>query len=69
LAVLVSLGIWPVGSFAAYVTSLAILQASSLDLLGRMANAPFLDVVSATFIPGGPLALLALAVFGWLGAR
>jgi hypothetical protein len=34
-----------------------------------MANAPFLDVVAAAFIPAGPLELLAIAVFGWLGAR
>ncbi len=69
LAVVVSAGIWLVGSYAAYVTSLAILPASSLDLVGRMANAPFLDVIGATFIPGGPLELLALVLFGWLGSR
>jgi hypothetical protein len=53
----------------AYVTSLAILPASSLDLLARMTNAPFLEVVSASFVPAGPLELLALVIFGWLGAR
>lgn len=69
LAVAVCVGIWFVGSFAAYVTSLAILPESTLDLLARMANAPFLDVIGAGFIPGGPLELAALAIFGWLGAR
>ena len=69
LAVAVCIGIWFVGTYAAYVTSLAILPESTLDLLGRMANAPFLDVVGASFIPAGPLELLALVLFGWLGAR
>ena len=69
LAVMVSAGIWLVGSYAAYITSLAILPASSLDLMGRMANAPFLEVIGAAFIPAGPLELLSLALFGWLGAR
>ena len=69
LAVAVCVGIWVVGTYAAYVTSLAILPESTLDLLGRMANAPFVDVVGASFIPAGPLELLALALFGWLGAR
>ena len=69
LAVAVCVGIWFAGTYAAYLTSLAILPSSSLDLLGRMANAPFLEVVGASFIPAGPLELLALVLFGWLGAR
>jgi predicted secreted protein len=69
LAVAVCVGIWLVGSYAAYVTSLAILPESTLDLAGRMANAPFLEVVGASFVPAGPLELAALALFGWLGAR
>jgi len=69
LAIVVSAGIWLVGSYAAYVASLAILPASNLDLVGRMANAPFLEVIGATFIPAGPLELLALVIFGWLGSR
>jgi predicted secreted protein len=69
LAVAVSVGIWFAGTYAAYVTSLAVLPESSLDLFGRMANAPFVDVVGASFLPGGPLELAALAVFAWLGAR
>jgi len=69
LAVTVCACIWLAGTYAAYLTSLAILPSSSLDLLGRMANAPFLDVVGASFIPAGPLELLALVLFGWLGAR
>ena len=49
--------------------SLAILPDSTLDLLARMANAPFLDGLAASFIPGGLVELVALALFGWLGAR
>lgn len=69
LAIAVCIGMWVVGTYAAYVTSLAILPESTLDLLGRMANAPFLEVIGASFIPAGPLELVALALFGWLGAR
>ena len=69
LAIAVCLGIWFFGSYAAYVVSLAILPESTLDLFGRMANAPFLDVLAAGFIPGGPIELATLALFGWLGAR
>ena len=69
LAVAVCIGIWFVGTYAAYVTSLAILPESTLDLMGRMANAPFLEAAGASFLPAGPLELLALVFFGWLGAR
>ena len=69
LAVGLCAGVWLVGTFAAYLVSLAILPASSVDLATRMANAPFLDPVAAAFLPGGLLELLALAGFGWLGAR
>lgn len=69
LAIAVCIGIWFAGTYAAYVTSLAILPESTLDLMGRMANAPILDVVGASFIPAGLLELAALALFGWLGAR
>lgn len=69
LAIAVCLGIWVVGTSAAYVVSLAILPDSTLDLLARMTNAPFLDGLAASFIPGGLVELVALALFGWLGAR
>jgi hypothetical protein len=69
LAVAVAIGIWIAGTALAYVVSLAILPGSTLDLLGRMANAPLLETVAAGFVPGGPLTLAALAVFAWLGAR
>lgn len=69
LAVGVCLGTWLVGTWAAYVVGLAILPASTLDLFGRMANAPFLDLVATAFLPGGLLELMAIALFGWLGAR
>lgn len=69
LAIAVCLGIWVVGTCAAYVVSLAILPDSTLDLLARMANAPFLEGLAAGFIPGGLVELVALALFGWLGAR
>lgn len=69
LAVGICVGIWFVGTYAAYVTSLAILPESTIDLMARMANAPFLDGLGATFIPSGPLELIALALLGWLGAR
>jgi len=69
LAIAVCLGIWVVGTCAAYVMSLAILPDSGLDLLARMANAPFLEGLAANFFPGGLIELLALALFGWLGAR
>ena len=69
LAIAVCLGIWVVGSYAAYVVSLAILPDSTLDLPGRMANAPFLEGLAAGFVPGGVVELVALALFGWLGAR
>ena len=69
LAIAVCLGIWVFGSYAAYVVSLAILPESTLDLLARMANAPFFDSLAADLIPGGLIELVALTVFGWLGAR
>jgi hypothetical protein len=69
LAVAVALGIWIAGTALAYGVSLAILPGSTLDLFGRMANAPFLETVAAGFVPGGPLTLAALALFAWLGAR
>ena len=69
LAIAVCLGIWVVGTCAAYVVSLAILPDSTLGLLERMANAPFLDGLAASFIPAGLVELVALALFGWLGAR
>lgn len=69
LAMAVCVGIWFFGSYAAYLVSLAILPESTLDLFGRMTNAPFVDVLAADFIPGGPIELATLAVFGWLGAR
>jgi hypothetical protein len=69
LAVAVAIGIWIAGTALAYVVSLAILPGSTLDLLGRMANAPLLETVAVGFVPGGPLTLAALALFAWLGAR
>lgn len=69
LAVAVCLGTWLVGTWAAWLVSLAILPDSTLDLVGRMGNAPLLDVVGASLIPGGLLELAAVASFGWLGAR
>ncbi len=51
LAIAVCLGIWVVGTCAAYVVSLAILPDSTLDLLARMANAPFLDSIARQLHP------------------
>ena len=69
LAVAVCLGTWLVGTYAGYLVSLAILPESALNLFGRMANAPFVDLLATTFLPGGLLQVVAVGLFGWLGAR
>ena len=70
LAVAVCLGIWVVGTCAAYVVSLAILPDSTLDLAGAdgecaVPRRPRAQASSR----GGLVELVALALFGWLGAR